>query len=112
MTARAQAARGYRPRPARRRGGQRSSRIRWDKLGRVVLVLVFFAILASYVGPAMKFVDAWRDSGAEKAQLQDLQRENAQLRSRAGSLDGPDAADRAARRLGMIAAGERSYVIK
>ncbi len=75
-------------------------------------MLVFFAILASYVGPAMKFVDAWRDSGAEKAQLQDLQRENAQLRSRAGSLDGPDAADRAARRLGMIAAGESSYVIK
>ena len=75
-------------------------------------MLVFFAILASYVGPAVKFVDAWRDSGAEKTQLQELQRENAQLRSRAASLDGPGAAERAARRLGMVADGERSYVIK
>jgi cell division protein FtsB len=112
MTPRAQAARGYRARPARRRGAARSSRIRWDKLGRVVLVLVFFAILASYVGPAIKFVDAWRDSGVEQTQLQELQRENAQLRSRAGSLDAPDAAERAARGLGMVADGERSYVIE
>jgi cell division protein FtsB len=112
MTARAQPARGYRARPAPRRDGRRSSRIRWDKLGRVVLVLVFFGILASYVGPSLKFVDAWRDSGAEKQQLHDLQRTNEQLRARAASLDGPDVAERAARRLGMVADGERSYVIK
>lgn len=99
-------------RPAPRRGGARSSRVRWDKLGRVILVLVLFAVLISYVSPVLNFVDAWRDSGAERTQLQDLQRENAKLRARAGSLDGPDAAERAARRLGMVASGERSYVIK
>jgi cell division protein FtsB len=112
MSARAQAARGYRLRPAPRRAARGGSRIRWDKLGRVVLVLVLFAILASYVSPALNFVDAWQDSRAERTQLQELQRENAQLRSQAGSLDGPDAAERAARRLGMVASGERSYAIK
>jgi cell division protein FtsB len=112
MTARTHAARGYRMRPAPRRGGARASRVRWDKLGRVILVLVLFAVLASYVSPVLNFVDAWRDSGTERTQLQELQRENAALRSRAGSLDGPDAAERAARRLGMVATGERSYVIK
>jgi cell division protein FtsB len=112
MSARAQAARGYRLRPAPRRGGRAASRIRWDKLGRVVLVIVLFAVLASYVSPAVNFVDAWRDSRAERTQLQDLQREYAELRSRAATLDGPDAAERAARQLGMVAPGERSYVIK
>jgi cell division protein FtsB len=112
MTARAQATRGYRMRPAPRRGPKGASRIRWDKLGRVVLVLVLFAILASYVSPVLNFVDAWQDSRSERAQLQELQRENAQLRSQAGSLEGPGAAERAARRLGMVASGERSYSIK
>jgi cell division protein FtsB len=99
-------------RPAPRRGGRRTSRIRWDKLGRVVLVIVLVAVLASYIGPALNFVDAWQDSRSEHSQLQQLQRENAQLRARAATLDGPDAAERAARSLGMVAPGERSYVIK
>ena len=112
MSARAHAARGYRVRPAPRRGSSGASRIRWDKLGRVALVIVLFAILASYVSPVVNFVDAWHDSRGERAALQELQRQNAELRSKASALDGPDAAERAARRLGMVAAGERSYVIK
>jgi cell division protein FtsB len=112
MSARAQAARGYRMRPAPRRRAAGGTRIRWDKLGRVVLVLVLFAILAAYVNPVLNFVDAWQDARSERTQLQELQQENAKLRSQAGSLDGPDAAERAARRLGMIATGERSYAIK
>jgi len=112
MSARTHAAQGYRMRPAPRRAGGRATRIRWDKLGRVILVLVFFAVLASYVGPSLNFIDAWRDSHAERAQLQELQRENAELRARAGNLGADDAAERAARRLGMVSSGERSYVIK
>jgi len=112
MSARAQTARPLRMRPSPRRSGRRASRVRWDKLGRVVLVLALFAVLASYVGPALNFFDAWQDSRSERTQLQELQRQNAELRSRAGALEGPDAAERAARRLGMVASGERSYVIK
>jgi cell division protein FtsB len=111
MSARAQAARGYRLKPAPRRGGSRSSRIHWDRLGRVVLVLVLFAILASYVNPVVNFVDAWRDSRAERVELQELQKENARLKAKAGSLAGADAAERAARRIGMVAPTERAYVI-
>jgi len=112
MTSRAHAARGYRMRPAPRRGARNPSRIRWDKLGRVVLVLVLFAILASYVNPVVNFIDAWRDARTERVQLQELQRDNAALRAKAAVLDGPDATERAARELGMVAGGERSYVVK
>jgi cell division protein FtsB len=105
--------RAYRLRPApRARGRRRASRIHWDKLGRVVLVLVIFAIFLSYVNPAVNFVDAWSDARAERAALAEAKAENAKLRERLSSLQAPGAAERAARRLGMVAEGERAYVIR
>ena len=101
-----------RPAPRRAPRGRSGSRVQWDKLGRVALVLVLFVILALYVRPVLGFVDAWTDSKAERAQLHDLQREHARLRARATSLDDPGAADRAARKLGMVAPGETSYSIR
>lgn len=103
-----------RPAPRSRAGarGRAASRVQWDKLGRVALVLVLFVVLASYVNPALDLVDAWRDANAEQRSLAELRAENERLRQRAAGLDGPDAAERGARRLGMVAPGERSYVIK
>lgn len=112
MSARTQPARGYRLRPAPRSGARNPSRIRWDKLGRIVLVIVLFAILASYINPIVNFVDAWHDSRTERTQLQQLQQQNAELRAKVGTLAGADAPERAARALGMVAEGERSYVVK
>lgn len=101
-----------RPAPRARGGGRAASRVHWDKVGRVVLVLVFFAVLASYVGPAINVLDAWRDSRSEHANLADLRAENATLRQRIATLGGPDAAERGARKVGMVALGEGSYVIR
>jgi cell division protein FtsB len=113
MTARAQAARGYRMRPApRSRRSGVASRIRWDRFGRIALVIVIGLVLVSYVNPIVNFVDAWNDSRNEHAQLADLRKENEQLRQRLAGLDGPGAAERGARKLGMVAPGERSFVIK
>ena len=113
MSARAQASRGYRLRPAprsRRRAGG-ASRIQWDKVGRVALVLVLVAICVSYIQPALNFWDSWQDSKAEHATVGALQAENAKLRQRVATLDGPDASERAARKLGMVSPGEGSYVV-
>lgn len=105
--------RTYRLRPAPRgRGGRRATRIHWDKLGRVVLVLVIFAILVSYINPVVNFVDAWTDARSERSSLAEAKAENAKLRERLANLDAPDAADRSARRLGMVAEGEQPYVIR
>lgn len=113
MSARAQTARGYRLKPApRSRGGRSASRVHWDKIGRVLMVLVLFVVLALYVGPTINFLDAWRDSRAEQAQLEQLKADNAELRARSLTLSDPDAAENAARKLGMVAQGERSYVIR
>lgn len=112
MSTRAQAARGYRLKPAprtRRRGG--ASRVQWDRVGRVALVLVLLAICISYVSPAINFLDAWRDSKSEHASLTELRAENARLHEQVAGLEGPDAAEHGARKMGMIAPGESAYVV-
>jgi cell division protein FtsB len=101
-----------RPAPRSRKSGQPASRVRWDRLGRVALVIVLFAILASYINPAVNFIDAWRDSRAEYSQLREQRAESTKLRERIAALDGPGAAERGARKLGMVSEGEGSYVIR
>jgi cell division protein FtsB len=102
-------ARAYRVSP-RRRG--RRTRIHWDRLGRIALVLVFFAIVYSYISPVANFVDAWRGSHDTDSQLQSLRHEQSRLSAKAASLKDPNAAAEAARRYGMVQEGERSFVVK
>lgn len=114
MASHAQANRGYRLRPAprSRARGRPQTRVRWDKLGRVILVLALFGVLISYIHPLLGFVGAWQDKRTAATELSALRAEHAQLVRKAGLLDGRDAAERAARRLGMVSQGERAYVIK
>ncbi len=114
MSARAQPARGYRMRPAprsRRRAGGKS-RIHWDKVGRVTLVLVLAAVLVSYVSPALNFIDAWRDSRSEHSSLAELRQENQKLHERLQTLGGEAAAERSARQQGMVGPGEAAYYVR
>lgn len=73
---------------------------------------MFFAILFSYISPAMNFFDAWRGSHSTDAQLQALQQEHKRLAARASSLKDPNAEIEEARRMGMVLDGERSFVVK
>jgi cell division protein FtsB len=113
VSASAQGSRRYRARVAprgSRRGGL--SRIKWDKIGRVALVMVLAAVLASYINPVVSLVDTWRDSRAAEQQLTELKVENQRLERRAKELKTPAAAVREARKLGFVAEGEQAYVIK
>jgi cell division protein FtsB len=84
----------------------------WDRIGRIVLVLVLFAVLASYLNPVINLVDSWRDSHAERARFEQLSRQNEELHKRRQALSNPEAMEREARSLGMIAPGEQAYVIR
>lgn len=83
----------------------------WERLGRISLVLILFVILVLYINPVVNFVDAWRDSRSESAQLAELKQENQELRNRAQTLEHSDAAELGARELGMVSPDERSVVI-
>jgi cell division protein FtsB len=101
--------RRYRVGPRRRRG--RGSRVDWDRLGRVALVLVLFAILLSYLSPAIRLFGTWRESHTQRHHLTRLKQENAALKQRSAGLTDSNAVERQARDLGMVSSGEHAYVV-
>ena len=91
-------------------GGARG--IRWDRIGRVALLVVLFGIVVLYVGPARSYVvrpGARPASGAPRSAR--LQRENKRLLARRATCAAA-ALEREARRLGMVKPGERPFVIE
>jgi cell division protein FtsB len=87
-------------------------RIRWDRLGRWALLGVFALVLYLYIGPAVTWVQTYREAGRQRAQVAELRAENLRLRQRERALKAPGALEREARKLGMVKAGERAYVIE
>jgi cell division protein FtsB len=92
---------------ARRRSG-----IRWDRLGRVALLCTLLMIVFAYASPARQWIKQSGTASHQKQELVELSKENRSLRQRLRALRDPGALEREARRLGMVRAGERSYVIE
>jgi cell division protein FtsB len=90
----------------------RRTRIRWDRLGRWALIGVFAFVLFLYVGPAANWVTTYREAKRKRAEVAALHVENHHLRVQQRQLQRPSAQEREARRLGMVRAGEKSFVIE
>ena len=88
-----------------------AARIRWDRVGRVGLLLVLVGVLALYVNPLRSYVSTWNESKSRNAEVAQLEQENAKLGARRDELRNPRALEREARRLGMVKPGERAYVV-
>ena len=69
-------------------------------------------ILGLYVSPARHWLQQSRTSGEQKRELKSLKDDNRALKQRLHALKDPGALEREARRLGMVKAGEKSYVIE
>ena len=77
----------------------------------MLLVLLVFGLLVSYVGPLINLAKTYRSAGATKAELHRVQAENAQLERRVKHVKGDSVLRREARRQGMIEPGEQAYVV-
>ena len=89
-----------------------AARIRWDRVGRVALLLVLAGVIALYINPLRTYVSTWQEKGSRQAEVDQLERENAALRQRQNELRDPVALEREARSLGMVRPGERAYVVE
>jgi cell division protein FtsB len=96
-------------RRVRRRVGP--SRIRWDRVGRVALVLVLFGVMVSYLNPMVNLLQAWQGSKASEQQLAQLKEERAALTRELREVSSPATLEREARKLGMVRPGEHAYVV-
>ena len=81
-------------------------------MGRWALIGVFALVLYLYIGPAISWIQTYREAGRQRAAVAELRAENQRLRERRTELSAPGALEREARRLGMVKAGEKSYVIE
>lgn len=99
------------PRPPATALGAAAMRVRWDRVGRVALLLLLGGVLLLYVGPLCSLYSTWRDSRAKQAQLHALEREHQALVHRAAVLRDPRTLATEARRLGLVRPGERPYVV-
>ena len=90
---------------------ERRTRIRWDRLGRWALIAVFAFVMYLYIGPAATWVSTYHEAKKKRAEVAALKVENQRLRERRKELKDPASLEREARRLGMVKAGEKSYVI-
>ena len=57
-------------------------------------------------------MQTYREAGRQRATVAELRAENARLRERRSALTAPGALEREARRLGMVKAGERAYIVE
>ncbi len=89
-----------------------AARIRWDRIGRWALIGVFVLVLYLYIGPARTWVSTYFEAKHRRAEIAALKGQNRRLRARRAALEAPGASEREARRLGMVKAGEREYVVR
>ncbi len=103
-----------RRKPAARKPGPRrgASRIHWDRVGRVALTLVLFAVLYSYLNPVIDFVKTYTTTTAARIQLHEAQHENTRLHWRIQHADDPITLDAEARAQGMVAPEETPLVVR
>ena len=86
--------------------------IRWDRLGRLGLLGVLGVILILYVSPVVHWIEQSRTAAHLHSQVTSLQTEHDGLQTRLRELRAPGALEREARRLGMVAPGEKPYVVQ
>ena len=88
------------------------SRIRWDRVGRWALICVFAFVLYLYIGPARTWIGTYAEAKRKREDVAELRARHEQLLERKRALQREGAVELEARRLGMVKAGEKLYVVE
>jgi cell division protein FtsB len=86
-------------------------RVRWDRVGRVGLLVVLAAVMGLYAAHTLAYLSTRAEANRQSAVVHQLTLENAALLKQQRSLNDPATVQRDARALGMVLPGERPYVI-
>jgi cell division protein FtsB len=86
-------------------------RLRWERLGRVALLVVLAAVIGLYAEHTISYLSTHSQAAAAKAQLDTLAAQHHALLARRNALHNPMTITRDARGLGMVRPGEQPYTI-
>ncbi len=87
------------------------ARVRWDRVGRVALLIVLAVVGALYLQHAVGYLSARSQYDSQRAVVLRLEHDNARLVGQEKQLQDPATIIQDARRLGMVKPGERPYVV-
>ncbi|MGH2841101.1 MAG: septum formation initiator family protein [Solirubrobacteraceae bacterium] len=87
-------------------------RVRWDRVGRMTLIVVGLLLVYLYINPLRTWVSTWQEAKTKRGEVSALQREHQQLVQRKRALQASGAVDTEARRLGMVRRDERAFVVR
>jgi cell division protein FtsB len=85
--------------------------VRWDRVGRVGLLVVLCVVAALYVQRGMAYLTVHSQADQQSAIVHQLSQSNASLRAQQRSLNSPTTILRDARALGMVRVGEHPYEV-
>jgi cell division protein FtsB len=86
-------------------------RVRWDRVGRVGLLLVLAIVVGLYVKQGLSLLSTHSQAEQQLAIVRHLRHDNARLARERNGLNDPATIEREARALGMVRPGERPYVV-
>jgi cell division protein FtsB len=86
-------------------------RVRWDRVGRVGLLVVFAVVAALYIQQGLTLLTTHSQAAQQLAIVRRIARDNRALERQQRSLKDPATIERDARALGMVRPGERPYVV-
>ena len=78
----------------------------------MAILVVLVGVAALYVGPLTSFWSARGEAATRRAQVEQLRKENRELRVKRAALSDGAALEAEARRLGMVRPGERPFVVE
>jgi cell division protein FtsB len=93
--------------PARRQ----PLRLRWERIGRVALVIVLAVVIGLYVQRTLTYLSVRSEASQQQAIMHRLSRQNARLVQEENALNNPAMIEKDARALGMVLPGERPYSV-
>ncbi len=100
-----------RPRPRRVALRAPSLRVRWDRAGRIGLLVVLGIVVGLYVQHTLSYLAVRAQASQQQAIVDRLKSQNANLMRQQKALNDSATIVRDARGLGMVRPGERAYVI-
>ena len=86
-------------------------RVRWDRAGRIGLLVVLAVVVGLYVQHTLSYLSTKSQFDQQQTIVNRLQHQNAALERQQRSLNDPGTIVKDARALGMVRPGERPYVV-
>jgi len=105
--------------PRTRRAGGRSTRagvqgtlprVRWDRVGRLAMLVVLAVLLYLYLSAGIRMFSTWHQSRHDSATVATMEREHKALVRQRESLGRQGTIEAQARNLGMKKSNERQYI--